>query len=320
MSRLPGGNEAAIGDYNGHLTEDIGDLWGNNGIQLDYASNRTNYVSAEAGLERQRHPSSQVHSRDSAGSVILPAQDGEFILLLLTITGQAQDIPNLVLTQFGNGETLTVTSPFDGQINNFSATPTGSSNLHCGLLPSCSYTTVTKESILMYVTVVFSDASRPITRTLSTSATPSSSSSSSDSQIQTLPSSSLNPITITVSASAPTGSPYSTSSSRLTSGAKAGIGIGAALGTIAILAFILWWWRSSKRTSARLAALERSVIQHEPSSAEKGVRNSHEPHELGGKFLHEMSGEHHHEMLAANPAWEVPGSSTPVLAGQKKHT
>ena len=59
------------------------------------------------------------------------------ILLLLTITGQAQDIPDipdLVFTQFVNGGTSTVTITSFGQISSSSTIPTGSSHfLHCGL-------------------------------------------------------------------------------------------------------------------------------------------------------------------------------------------
>lgn len=142
----------------------------------------------------------------------------------------------------------------------------------------------------------------------------------------------LSPVTITVSAPTPTSgsNPTSssglntgttsgsnlTSSSGLSTGTKVGIGIGAVLGTLVILSVILWWWKSRKRMSARLAALERSVIQQDPSSAEKGVDDKQQPHELAGKQLHEVSGEQHHEMPVASAAWEVPADG-PSMSNTK---
>ncbi|KAL8840647.1 MAG: hypothetical protein Q9176_003760 [Flavoplaca citrina] len=129
----------------------------------------------------------------------------------------------------------------------------------------------------------------------------------------------LSPVTITVSASAPTtgSNPTSSSSSGLGSGTKVGIGIGAVLGALVILSVILWWWKSRKRMSARLAALERSINQQDPSSAEKGVDDKQEPHELAGKQLHEVSGEQHQEMPVASAAWEVPADS-PSMSNTKE--
>ena len=58
------------------------------------------------------------------------------ILLLLTITGQAQITTGVVVwTQAGNGPTFTVTTEyFDGQ--SFFTIPTGTSNPQCGLFPA----------------------------------------------------------------------------------------------------------------------------------------------------------------------------------------
>ena len=69
--------------------------------------------------------------------------------------------------------------------------------------------------------------------------------------------------------------------------------------------------------SARLAALERSVNQQDPSSAAKSVDDKQEPHELAGKQLHEVSGEQHHEMPVTSAAWEVPADS-PSMSNTKE--
>lgn len=77
-SLLPNETEVRTGSHDGHVREPHSSHnWENNEIQSNYTANTTNGVPTDAGLERQRCPSSQVHSRSASGSFTLPHCEGE---------------------------------------------------------------------------------------------------------------------------------------------------------------------------------------------------------------------------------------------------
>lgn len=84
-------------------------------------------------------------------------------------------------------------------------------------------------------------------------------------------------------------------SSRLSGGAKAGIGVGAALGAIVVLGVIFWLWG---RGFAR-----------RKGASEKSSHMGFKPHELSGERRQELPGEQAQEMSAPSPAWELPGGN-----------
>lgn len=77
-SHLPNETEVRTGSHDGHVTEPNSSHSGeNNEIRLNYTANTTNGVPADGGLERQKYPTSQVHSRSPSGSFTLPHLEGE---------------------------------------------------------------------------------------------------------------------------------------------------------------------------------------------------------------------------------------------------
>lgn len=77
-SHLPNETEIRTGSHNGHVTEpNNSHSRENNEIRLNYTANTTNGVPADAGLERQQYPPSQIHSRSPSGSFTLPHVEGE---------------------------------------------------------------------------------------------------------------------------------------------------------------------------------------------------------------------------------------------------
>ncbi|KAL8785372.1 MAG: hypothetical protein Q9213_003437 [Squamulea squamosa] len=142
-------------------------------------------------------------------------------------------------------------------------------------------------------------AASTATRLPKTSATRVSKTSTSTSTAVT---STADPTAVTniTSSPAPASTPDPPSSSALSSGAKAGIGIGAALGAIIVLAGSLWWWR--KKRSNKPYNVPQDSTPLEPTVEEKGIHYSPGPHEMPG----EMPGERKHEMPVGHSAWEMP--------------
>ncbi|KAI4266161.1 MAG: hypothetical protein LQ337_008879 [Flavoplaca oasis] len=122
--------------------------------------------------------------------------------------------------------------------------------------------------------------------------------------------------------STPTPRPISNVSSPsagLSTGAKAAIGVGAALGIVLIiLAVIFWLWRRRKRSSVQsaqsLARVDSQNIDNQngkhqqPATMEDNSYYGSGLYEMPGEQHRELAGRPHYEMPAANhhPAWEMP--------------
>ncbi|KAI4229374.1 MAG: hypothetical protein L6R36_000915 [Xanthoria steineri] len=101
-----------------------------------------------------------------------------------------------------------------------------------------------------------------------------------------------------------------TSSPGLSTGAKVGIGIGAALGAIIVLAavFFLWKWRPSRRPPTDTPRDDGPLFPHTDGKPPTGITAgpaTAENHSYYGSGLYEMAGQQHRE-LSGRPQYEMP--------------
>ncbi|KAI4217740.1 MAG: hypothetical protein LQ349_009049, partial [Xanthoria aureola] len=100
------------------------------------------------------------------------------------------------------------------------------------------------------------------------------------------------------------------SSPGLSTGAKAGIGIGAALGAIIVLAaiFFLWKWRPSRRAPTDVPHDDGPLVPHTDDRPQTGMiagPPTAENDSYYGSGLYEMPGQQHRE-LSGRPQYEMP--------------
>ena len=111
--------------------------------------------------------------------------------------------------------------------------------------------------------------------------------------------------TVTATETSSQASPSSApdTSSRLSGGAKAGIGVGAALGAVGVLGLIFSMWK--RGFARRKGGLE----ERRQGDKEDGSHTDFRLHELSGEGRNELPGERPQEMSAPTPAWELPGGN-----------
>lgn len=163
------------------------------------------------------------------------------------------------------------------------------------------------DSVGTPVTTIRSSAITATRELLSSSATSSfrqTTSTSAPGRSSTASSSTSRTVTATGTPAPASTSSAPDTSSRLSGGAKAGIGVGAALGAIVVLGVIFWLW---KRVFARRKGGEeqrRKDASRKTNHTESGL------HELSGQGRSELPGERPQEMSStASQAWELPGGN-----------